>query len=76
MPPYTANLIEKPVSTEDRLYWTIWALFENKFGMLINITASLASKKIASTGIVTRGLPAPVAPFKMPPSAKAQNNIK
>jgi len=76
MPPYSANLSEKPMSREDCLYWTIWALFENKFGMLINITASLASKKIASTGIVTRGLPAPVAPFKMPPSAKAPNNIK
>jgi hypothetical protein len=41
--------------------------------MHIRITASLASRKIAKTGIVTNGLPAPVAPFKIPPIAKAQN---
>lgn len=41
--------------------------------MHIRITASLASKKIAKTGIVINGLPAPVAPFKIPPIAKAQN---
>jgi hypothetical protein len=76
IPPATANFTEKIILFAEFLYCTICALLEIRFGIHIRITASLASKKIAKTGIVTNGLPAPVAPFKIPPIAKAQNKIK
>ena len=58
-------------SSTDCLNCLIWIKLENRLGMAITATASLASKKIVKTGIAIIGLPAPVAPLTRPPSANA-----
>ncbi len=44
--------------------------FVIRFGMIITATANFTSNSMASAGTARIGAPAPVAPFRMPPSAR------